>query len=319
MSKENYNNQFIIAYLLGDLPEAEAERFDELSFTDDEFAGALDAAEKDLVDAYVRGELAGETLEKFESRYLASPLRRKKVEFAGAFQTFAARSVVENSKPEESPGSFFSVFNKNFLKLGFAFAALLLLILGGLWIIDNRRNQPTDETAARNTPKKSEENRAENIESTREIAANENNSSPQKAEKEDANKNAVASQNAQKPPLTPPKITVASFVLAPSLRGGGGQISDFSISKEIVSVAVRLRLEPNDYSSYRVALADESGSKTLWSSGVLRAAGKGESQSLNVQFPARLLKSQIYSLVVSGAKDGEAEVFGNYTFRVVIK
>ena len=71
MNKQAYNDQSIIQYLLGSLPEAEAERFDELSFTDDEFAEELKAAEKELVDAYARGELAGAALEQFKSYYLA--------------------------------------------------------------------------------------------------------------------------------------------------------------------------------------------------------------------------------------------------------
>jgi hypothetical protein len=69
-------------YLLGLLPEDEAERLDELSLTDDEAAWRLSAVENDLVDAYVRGELSGETLQRFNSYYLLSPIRRAKVTFA---------------------------------------------------------------------------------------------------------------------------------------------------------------------------------------------------------------------------------------------
>ena len=79
MSKRTYNDQTINEYLLGSLPEAESERLDELSFTDDEFAEALRAAEKDLVDAYVQGELSGAALERFKSHYLSTPRRRGNV------------------------------------------------------------------------------------------------------------------------------------------------------------------------------------------------------------------------------------------------
>ena len=61
MTKQTYNQQTISEYLLGSLPEAEAERLDQLSFTDDEFSAVLEAAEKDLVDAYVQGELRGQS------------------------------------------------------------------------------------------------------------------------------------------------------------------------------------------------------------------------------------------------------------------
>src|SRR5467141_4149827 len=93
MSEQTFDQQAVAQYLLGALPEAETERLDELSITDAEFAEALQVAEKDLVDAYVQGELNGAALERFRSYYLASPLRREKVQFAQAFKVFAERSA----------------------------------------------------------------------------------------------------------------------------------------------------------------------------------------------------------------------------------
>jgi hypothetical protein len=56
VSDPTKNNQTSTEYLLGALPEAETERLDELSITDDEFTESLQVAETDLVDAYVLGE-----------------------------------------------------------------------------------------------------------------------------------------------------------------------------------------------------------------------------------------------------------------------
>ncbi len=77
MSQRTFSDQEIVQYLLGS--STDAERLDELSFTDDEFAARLQSVENDLVDAYVRGELAGEALENFNLHYLSSPHRRNKV------------------------------------------------------------------------------------------------------------------------------------------------------------------------------------------------------------------------------------------------
>src|SRR5438477_7416987 len=76
------DDQSLIRYLLGSLPADQAERLDELSVADDDFAWRLRGAENDLVDAYVRNTLSGETLERFRSFYLSSPLRREKVKVA---------------------------------------------------------------------------------------------------------------------------------------------------------------------------------------------------------------------------------------------
>ena len=97
MSKPTYNDQTINEYLLGSLPEAEAERLDELSFTNDEFAETLRAAEKDLVDAYVQGELVGTALERFKSHYLSTPRRRGNVEFAQALRLLSEKGAAAHA------------------------------------------------------------------------------------------------------------------------------------------------------------------------------------------------------------------------------
>ena len=69
MEKQIYNEDLIVQYLLGSLSEEETESFDELCFVDDEFAERLSAVENDLVDTYVRGELSGPKLGRFDSHY----------------------------------------------------------------------------------------------------------------------------------------------------------------------------------------------------------------------------------------------------------
>ena len=53
-----YDDEQLVRYLLGSLDEQDTERFDELSVSDDEFAGRLQAVENDLIDAHARGELS---------------------------------------------------------------------------------------------------------------------------------------------------------------------------------------------------------------------------------------------------------------------
>ena len=150
MNELPYNNQSLHEYLLGSLPEAGTERFDELSFTDENFADALKSAEQDLVDAYIHDELTGVTLEKFTTHYLASPLRREKVEFAKAFQIYVEKNIAQTSaeaktlietKPKQTFAGFLSnIFRIPTLQWGFALAALALVFFGGwLWLANSRR------------------------------------------------------------------------------------------------------------------------------------------------------------------------------------
>src|SRR5438132_1795782 len=147
MSKQLYDDKTIAQYLLGSLSETEAERFDKLSVTDDQFADALRIAEKDLVDAYVQGELTGPDRDRFETYYLSSPLRRSNVEFAQAFRVWAEQNAVAELRPEslddqdKKEGWFtaFGFFSAPHLAWGFAAAALLLFIAGGLLVFENLR------------------------------------------------------------------------------------------------------------------------------------------------------------------------------------
>ncbi len=348
MNEDIFNREKIETYLLGASPEAEAERFDEMSFTDDDFADALKAAEADLIDRYVNNDLRGATLERFESFYLASPLRREKIEFARRLQTFAEREIIatksnfaaEKEESKNGLSKFFSSLNifKNqntFLQFGFAAAALLVLILGGLWILTSRSNQTQiakqDQPANFElpTPKRIEVPGANNSEiqtensnsGNKNLPANVVNNLPSnQIEKEKTKKQAnVEPARTPKPKeaVTPPKITIASFLLLPSLRGGS-KIQSVSIDQNVTDAAVQLRLEADDYPSYRIQLIDQSNGKSLWQSGTVKAKSAGANKQLNISFPAKLLKSQIYALQISGVTaDGNSEIISDYPFRVV--
>jgi hypothetical protein len=383
MNTETYDIETVNAYLLGALPEAEAERFDELSFTDDRFADALSAAEKNLIDSYVNGELSGARLEQFKNYYLASPLRREKVEFARAFQSFAekkmaaaqpsavavataeviADGVISRAAVEEKPKGALAEFFSNLfsvprlsLQWGLAAATLAFLFFAGWLMLENSRLRRESELARaqrgelqrREAELENEIAQARSADSGKEaelervrgeIARLEQSQERERRrlteleqERQRLSRQQQQQQNqADAPPkqsAAPPRnqISVASFILAPSLRGGGsgGQIQTLSIPEKTDAVAMRLELEPNDYAAFRVALVSQSngGGRVLWRSGSLKARATGDAKSLNVNFPARLLKSSdTYTLEVSGVRSsgGEAEIIGNYSFRTVLK
>lgn len=79
------DDEHLTRYLLGLLSDQENESLDEAGIVDDEVAARLRLAEIDLVDAYVRGTLSGETLTRFRTFYLSSPRRRENVKCAERF------------------------------------------------------------------------------------------------------------------------------------------------------------------------------------------------------------------------------------------
>jgi hypothetical protein len=323
MSEVSYNDQGIADYLLGSLPSAEAERYDELSVSDDEFAAALNAGEKDLVDAYVHGELAEPALERFKSHYLASRLRHEKVVFAQAFQVFAERDAANvriNDASDTAPKrGWFAALSKflgpkPLLQWGLAVAILVLLFAGGWFVFQNAhlRQETSQAQARRDELMQHERQLQRELDGQREAnAVTERELASLRAERERLEQELKQAQG------TGSEQSVVSLALAPPLRGAE-QIRSISIAPETKRVAVVLQLEAADYPVYAVALIDRSSSRNLWHSGALKSIRKGERNTVAVSFPATLLKTQTYSLRVSGVPaGGQSEIISDYTFKVV--
>ena len=58
MRTERVDELLLVKYLLGRLTEEEQVQVEDRAFADRDYMAALEAAEADLIDAYVRGELA---------------------------------------------------------------------------------------------------------------------------------------------------------------------------------------------------------------------------------------------------------------------
>jgi hypothetical protein len=224
------------------------------------------------------------------------------------------------------------------LQLGFAAVILGVIVFGGWILVKNMRsgNAPDNLQAEReNLPKTeqnsqilSEVNFSTNSNTEREIAKSDEKQPEPPPKKEQAQIPPVKEKNARKsndrtaPPakietVPPRKISIATFILTPPLRGNN-QLQTISVSPKTDYAAMRLELESDDYAAYRIALIDRSNGKNLWQSGKVKAGKSGEDKYLKIQFPAKLLAPKIYSLSVSGiSSDGEIENISDYSFRVV--
>lgn len=77
-----------IAYLLNELPEHEAEQFEEQCFSQPEWPEEIESAEYDLIEAYLKNELSPERRRRFEENYLTTVARKERLELARYFQHF---------------------------------------------------------------------------------------------------------------------------------------------------------------------------------------------------------------------------------------
>lgn len=295
MTGQAEDNQRVIEYLLGSLPEAEKERLDELSVTDRAFADSVAAAEHDLVDAFVRGELTGQTLERFQSHYLATPLRREKERFARTLHGFADRSAVTGRAP-------YAALGRPLSRWILAAAVLTLAVAGGWLVYENARlrqqiGQPQAQRNEDELRQQLDDQRLAAAETERELTRT--REERQRLEKELK------------------EITIVSHVLTPQLRAVAAAPL-VRIPAGASHVAMQLELESNDYGVYRVALLELGANKGLWSSDTFAARKTGQGTALDVSFRADMFEPGRYVLRVTGLPPrGAAEIVADYPFTVL--
>jgi hypothetical protein len=302
------DEQLIIDYLLGALLESEAERLDEMSVADDDFAERLHAVENDLVDAYVRGELSGNKFESFKSHYLASPKRRKKVAFAETFLSIVDKNV--SAQAEESRMKTFSVKSSTAFQWGFAAAAVVILVAVGYLLFENVRlgNQMARTLADYSELKQREQE-------LRRQLASQRFSDTEKEKELSRVRDRLAELEQQlsvrQTDLGQRDVKVIAFNLSPPTRGVS-KIPVLTVLPGTDYVAITLEVEANDFSAYEVELKNSATGNVLWRSDKLKAGRK-----IQIRLPVSLLKTKNHVLEVSGiSANGLTEILSSYPFQV---
>jgi hypothetical protein len=292
------HNQQLVRYLLGLLPPDDADRIDELSVVDDDIAARLRIVEDDLVDAYVRGALSGDTLARFEAHYLSSPLRRERVAFARNFV-----SAVDRAAPGAGRATRPRSTRPGWVLALAAAAAVLLVACVGLVFQSVRLGRGlTDAERARIALDRR----------TRELEQ-------QLAELRAANRTAASElervrESSAAAPQDAPQI---ALVLLPQTRSLG-PVPTLAVPPGATRIGFELRLESNDFSRYQVGLRDPSTNTVVWRSGWAAPKSSADLSSMVIALPSALLKPQHYTFDLAGrGPNGNAEVVGSYTFEIV--
>ena len=300
-SHELVHDRQLVRYLLGLLSDDEAERVDRLSVASDEVAWRLRIAEDDLVDAYVRGTLDAEAIERFESFYLSTERRRQKVTFA---RTFVA-AIDRTGGSSKSPSLRRPTVPRSW-KVWRLVAAAAMLLVAGLALREYLRLR-TDLTVAQSVSA-GLSNRA------RELERQLNDAREADAETARQLESIRARGSAQALSSSPPAI---ALVLLPQTRSVG-PIATVAVPDGVSVVELELQLESNDFARYQAVLKDPGTNRIVWRRDriMVRAGGRTPRAALGI--PAGVLKPQHYSLELNGTNaSGDAEVAGSYVFQVV--
>lgn len=92
MRPHETDDELLRSYLLGELPEEEADRLEQRLLAEDELFELSEAVEADLLAASARGELAPAEKERVQQRLASSPRGRERLALARALNTLAGSS-----------------------------------------------------------------------------------------------------------------------------------------------------------------------------------------------------------------------------------
>jgi hypothetical protein len=320
LSRQSNHTETTMRYLLGTLSEEERDRFEEMYFSDDAAFEEVEIAEGELIDRYVRGELAKSDHARFEAVLAASPRLGERVQFARVWKDKLAASSanqrVSTYKPRDAGPSwwarlFGSSAESRVPGLALAFGVLLVFVGGGTlfagWLRMREESSRLDaQQAALEQRQRELDQQAANLKSQAEQLAKQNppqplpTETPQPKQVEESNKQSVLA------------VTLFSGV---TRSGGGGK--DIRVSPETRELKLTLSLQEGEYVAYKVSVSRVGGGP-VFPPKMLRPQRSGPGSVLVLRIPGKLLSPGDYSIHIDGRMpSGTLENADDYSFRVI--
>src|SRR5215204_2759398 len=131
---KNISDEQLKAYFLGKLPESEAEVFEIECASSGEFSEQARIVERELTDDYLRGNLSAAEIRLYETNYLVTEARHKKLKFAAQLWKIANEPAPPPISPVASllPTPFWQTLFGRRRGYQLAFGGFLLLLTFGV-------------------------------------------------------------------------------------------------------------------------------------------------------------------------------------------
>jgi hypothetical protein len=306
LGAESTEERLLFQYLLGNLSEEEQVRVEDRAFADADYLSALEAAEEDLIDAYVRDELAPPQVAEFERLFLTSPQRRNKIDFARALATVTAESTRAASPgiiPQESAWRALAGLFRAFSPAAQWAGAVAALVcgLGVAWLVVHTVVM---------------QSRVEILEAQNREQRIREESLQRQIDGEQTRAAGLAAELDKRQSLLPAP-PIASLILLPGLARGANRVERLVIAPESQMARIEIQLEPrDDYPRFRAELHLRSGAEVLVR-GNLPKRESSAGSSVSFEVPASALPAGDYELTLQGVRTGQTpESIGYYYFSV---
>ncbi len=309
-----------IKYFLGDLPESDAEKFEDRCYSDDQLFEQMRTVEDNLILKHLHQRMSSTEIGKFEKHYLVAPARRERYEFEKKLVE-VSKEMLERLPPEEGRAvetdslwhSFLNLFRGLNLSLGLATAALLLAI-GGTWLfIKNQRLQQQQVALERQAQELKDK-----------LANQEGNQEKLRADLEKLKKQLDESKGATPHPSekpTPEKPTeepnlIAQLTFEPGGKGsdrrGSGNKPTLELSSGTKTVRISVKVDTDEFINFQVIVKRDG--EVITSQSGLKARG----QVVTITWPASIFTAKDYVLILKGVtRTRETLEVDNYNFQVV--
>ncbi len=317
METKSVNEELIVRYLLGDLPEEEQARLEDRAFSDRKYMQNIVAVESDLIDEYVRGELSDSERRRFERRFLVSSERRRKVEFARALARVSPKATTESAAQPATvlaPASWWNSFITSLRGLNPAFkfsmaAAAAMLVIGVSWLITETillRAQVAQFQAERRASQSQEEILRQQAAGER--TRNEELASQLQRERERAERSEELARQIERDQLRE-RSTGLSFIASVFLPAGVSRSASdrpklvVLQSTSLANLQIGLERE-DEYKSFRVELRTAQG-QAVWTQDNLRSQQSRAGRVINLFIPESVIGAGEYELTLKGVIDNQ--------------
>jgi hypothetical protein len=293
-------------YLLGRLPEAEAEALEREYFKRPAALEDLLAAQDDLIDDYLQGGLSEMEARRLEDGVLATRDGRARLELARALTERAAAGTepAPATVPAEVPPR-----RAASPRWTAALAAGLAVALAGAGFWVHWSLQAARELAAARAAREQAESRSRALSAEADAARQQ-----EAAERRRATR--LEEELAQER-LRAPAGRVLSIVLAAGLERGPQGPRAFSVPPAAREVRLRLLLERDPHPSYGVSVETPEGRRLAVRNAVV-SQSTGSGRAVDVVLPAGLLRPGTYvALLHRGTGAQETSLIDAYPFEVL--
>jgi hypothetical protein len=324
MRQQTDNEQLLMSYLFGDLPEEERLRIEERFFTDSEFYEQLLALEDEIRYDYAQGELSELDRKRFERRFMATSEGRRQAELARAvtlkIADAAAQATPLRTRKESGEWWKLRVLRNPAAQFSLAFVALAFLVCCAWLIYETvRLRGQVQQLQARQIPdSQGSPAPSQTPSADQQLKAEFEREQSRRAELEKELADLKAASSNRSIDVSEPASL--SIELKPGMVRDTEGRQRLRLAPGLSRLQIRLDIRAEgDYKSYRATLQTAEGEE-IWSQSRLKALRAGSGKTVVLGLDASLFTAGDYVITLKGASaGGELEEVGDYYLSITRK